>query len=86
VRVMFGVLSLVIVVGVVASLARKQVQAVGMGTTGHAAATVGETPASVVGADGRTVSGQARSIEQKARDDVAQALKKGADRVEHADP
>ena len=86
VKMIFGILSLVIVLGVVASLVRKQTQAVGIGIAAPPVEAANPTPASVAGPAGQTVAGQARSIEQRARDDVTQALKKAADRNERADP
>ena len=81
-----GILSLVIVLGVLALVARKQVRAVSIGTAGIPLEAASQAPASLARPPDPTVAGQARSIEQKARDDVAQALKEGAERSERADP
>ena len=82
----FGILSLVIVLGILALMARKQVHAVAIGSAAIPLEAASQAPASGAGAQDPSVAGQARSIEQKARDDVTQALKQGAERSERADP
>ena len=72
-RAIFGVLSLLIVLVIVGSLAKKQLGALGAGaSTGSAAAS------------SQTVPQQAKSMQDKARDDTVRALQQGADRTQRS--
>ena len=73
VRAVFGVVSLLVVLAVVAFVAKSQLHTVAAAQTGTASA-----PAA-------TVTSEPRGIEEKARDDVARALQDGAKRTEDAD-
>ena len=107
-RAIFGVLSLLIVLAIVGSLAKKQLS--GLGSSGvasrsaeaasQARAQAGIEPGSRDGAtlaipggmpgamagdvSGLTVPQQARSMQDKARDDTLRALQQGADRTQRA--
>ncbi len=73
-RAIFGVLSLLIVLVIVGSLAKKQLGALGAGgaSTGSAAAS------------SQTVPQRAQSMQDKARDDTVRALQQGADRTQRS--
>ena len=72
-RAIFGVLSLLIVLVIVGSLAKKQLGALGAGaSTGSAAAL------------SQTVPQRAKSMQDKARDDTVRALQQGADRTQRS--
>jgi TctA family transporter len=73
-RAVFGIVSLLIALAVVAFVARTQMRATAVAGS-----------AGVVPAQGATVASQAASIEDKARADVARALQEGARRTEDAD-
>ena len=78
-RAIFGVLSLLIVLAIVGSLARKNLQAsvaVPAGVPGAVAADV----------SGLTVPQQSKALQDKVRDDTARALQQGAERTQRADP
>jgi hypothetical protein len=74
VRAVFGIVSVLIALAVVAFVARTQMRA----TTVAGSAGAGSPSAA-------TVASQAASIEDKARADVARALQEGARRTEDAD-
>ncbi len=74
-RAIFGVLSLVIALAVVASLAMRQ------GGGQAAAVTSTGSPGSVPSG---TLPQQSKSIQDKVRDDTARALQQGADRTDRA--
>ncbi|MDQ6680330.1 MAG: hypothetical protein M3Y67_05120 [Pseudomonadota bacterium] len=80
-RIVFGALSLLVVLAIVGALAKHQWQAPGAHngvTAGTAAAT---TPnAGIADASGRTVPQQSRDIQKQFRDDTVRALQQGADR------
>jgi len=80
-KAVFGIVALVIVLACVGVIAKRQLQAAGVG--GGAAAAIG---ASAVGADGATVAQQARDLQEQARADTARALEQGAERNRRADP
>lgn len=67
-RVVFGVVSLLIVLAIVGMLAKTQLRAVGV---------VAPQPA---GDAASTVPQQAQQIQQRVRDDVTRALQQGAER------
>ena len=78
-RAIFGVLSLLIVLAIVGSLARKNLQAsvvVPVGVPGTTATDV----------SGLTVPQQSKALQDKIRDDTARALQQGAERTQRADP
>lgn len=101
-RVLFGVLSLLLVLAIVGSLAKNQLQALSGGERRAAdaaaaaagqslpppeaqragAATAPAVPRS--NASGGSVAEQARSLQQKMRDDTERALQQGAERNEAA--
>ncbi len=94
VKAIFGILSLVIVLAIVGSLTKKQLQAVGggSGATRNAAAAsavgiAGNAIPGAVGADPNvTVPQHARSMQEKARSDTVRALEQGTQRNQRADP
>lgn len=76
-RAVFGVLSLLVVVGIVGVLVSKQMKAMKV-TTG----VVTGAPADAASA---TVRQQSQQIQQKVADDVTKALQQGAARNEQAE-
>jgi hypothetical protein len=78
VKAVFGILSLVIVLAVIGTLAKKQLQAVGVT---NVAPAVGAASA----AQAATVPQQARALEDKARADTVRALQQGAQRTDAAE-
>ena len=74
-RVIFGVLSLLIVLAIVGSLVRQQRSTLG---GGRVSAHAGH------GASQATVQQQSQAIQDKIRDDTARALQQGAERTERA--
>jgi hypothetical protein len=89
-RLVFGALSLLVVLAIVGSIAKKQLHALtGGAATGAPAVTAhGRDPADPPAADsaGMTVPQQAQDIAQQVRRDTARALQQGADRNARAEP
>jgi hypothetical protein len=79
-KAIFGVLGLVVVLALVATLAKRQLQATGNVVAHGLPATL------AVEASAPPLSQQARSIEEGARGDTERALQQGAQRNESADP
>ena len=84
-KAIFGVLALLVVLAIVGSLANKQLQAVGPGSSGAAAVAGAAAPVAVDG-NAATVAEQARSIQEQARTNAAAALEQGAQRNQRAEP
>jgi len=99
-KAIFGVLSLVIVLAVIGSLAKTQLFGNGVAGTGLAGRASAAERAAAVAADAgaapgatppalsnaATVPVQAKTLQQQARDRTAGALQQGADRNQRADP
>jgi len=85
-KVIFGVLSLLVVFAIVGSIARRQLHAVAPGSAVGAGAIAGSAASFAVDPNASTVAEQARSIQERARADTARALEQGAQRNERADP
>lgn len=76
-RLIFGVLSLLVVAAIVMVLAKQQLQAVGTIRPAAPAAVPGATPAAAP-APPPTVAEGARQMQQRVADDVTKALQQGA--------
>jgi hypothetical protein len=76
VRAIFGVVSLLVVLGIVAIVAMKQLKAVGAGTS--AAAASASLPQGVTDATA-TVREQSQQLQQRVESDIARAMAQGAD-------
>ncbi|MEO8835887.1 MAG: hypothetical protein ABI364_04035 [Caldimonas sp.] len=86
-KAIFGILSLVIVLAIVGSIAKKQLSA-SSGLAGRAAAADRAASLAVdsgVAADA-TVPQQAKALEEQARERTVRALQQGVDRNNRADP
>jgi hypothetical protein len=88
VKAVFGILALVVVLAVVASLAKTRLHTVGGGaSTGrNAAAAAGALPGAVATDPNATVPQQSRALQERARAETARALEHDADRNRRADP
>jgi hypothetical protein len=88
VKAVFGILALVVVLAVVASLAKTQLHTVGGGASAgrNAAAAAGALPGAVAADPNATVPQQSRALQERARAETARALEQGADRNRRADP
>ena len=71
-RIVFGVLSLLVVLAIVGSLVRTQLHALDGGAATRASAAAGTA--------GLTVPQQSQNIQQQFRDDTDRALQQGVDR------
>lgn len=71
-RAIFGGLSLLVVLGIVAIMAMKQLKAVGTSTA--AAAAAASLPQAAA-----TVRAQSEQLQQRVQDDLARAMAQGAD-------
>ena len=99
-KAIFGVLSLVIVLAVIGSIAKTQLFGSGVAGTGLAGRASAADRAAAVAADpgaaarttspalsnAATVPEQSKTLQQQARDRTAGALQQGADRNQRADP
>jgi hypothetical protein len=85
-KAIFGVLSLLVVLAVVASIAKKQLQAVAPASATRAAAIAGSAASFAPDPNAATVAEQARSMQERARVNTARALEQGVQRNERADP
>ena len=98
-KAIFGVLSLVIVLAVIGSIAKKQLFGSGVAGTGLAGRAAAADRAALAADPGgaaratspalpsaETVPQQAKTLQQQARDRTAGALQQGADRNQRADP
>ena len=85
-KAIFGVLSLLVVLAIVASIAKKQLQAVAPASATRAAAVAGSSASFAADPNAATVAEQARSMQERARANTARALEQGVQRNERADP
>ena len=91
---LFGLLALVIVLAVVASIVKKELSATGLAdrstpVASQAAATGGDgSAATAIGLDPGTGNARQRSatLQEQARDRTAQALRQGDERNRRAEP
>ena len=79
-KAVFGILALVLVLAVVASLAKHQLHAVGGGTAAPVPGAIVADP------NAGTVPEQARALQERARAETARALEQGAERNRRSDP
>ena len=79
-RVVFGVMSLLVVLAIVGTLGKKQFEALGLSgqTATRAAGLPGATGVPV---EGTTMPAQAKTIQNNVRDAAAAAMQQGADRA-----
>ena len=83
-RLIFGVLSLLLVLAVIGSVGKKQLEALGMmGARGDRAtvAVPGGVPAATPAPVDGSVLAQSRAMQNQVRDAAARALQQGADRA-----
>ena len=85
-KAIFGVLSLLVVLAIVGSIAKRQLQAVAPDSSARAAAIAGSAASFAADPNASTVREQARSIQEQARTNTARALEQGVQRNERADP
>ncbi len=94
-KAVFGILSLVVVLAVLGFVARKQQQAVdagggivqrGQDAESRARALAADSANRAAQAGAGTVPQQARSIQERARDNTVRALEQGADGNRRAEP
>ncbi len=79
-RLVFGVMSLLVVLAIVGTLGKKQFEALGL--SGQAATRAAGLPgATAAPVEGATVPAQAKAIQNNVRDAAAAALQQGADRA-----
>ena len=83
-KAIFAVVSLLVVLAIVASIARRQLQAAVPASAGRTAEIAASAASS--DADAATVSEQVRSMQERARTNTARALEQGVQRNERADP
>ncbi len=85
-RAIFGVLSLVVVLAIVGSIAKKQLSGSGLAGRAVAADRAASLPAGSVAPAAATVPQQSQALQQQARDRTVRALQQGAERNNRADP
>ncbi len=85
-KAIFGVLSLLVVLAIVGSIAKRQLHAVAPSSAARAAAVAGSAASFGADPDAATVAAQARSMQEQARANTARALEQGVQRNQRADP
>jgi predicted lipid-binding transport protein (Tim44 family) len=85
-KAIFGVMALLLVLAIVGSIAKKQLQAIGPNQAARAAAIDASAPSFAADPDAATVGARARSMQERARAETARALEQGVQRNERADP
>jgi hypothetical protein len=85
-KAIFGVLSLLVVLAIVGSIAKRQLQAVAPSSAGRAAAIAGSAASFTADPNAATVAEQARSMQERARANTTRALEQGVQRNQRADP
>ena len=85
-KAIFGGMALLLVLAIVGSIAKKQLQAIGPSPAARAASIGASVPSFAPDPDAATVSAQARSMQERARSETARALEQGVQRNERADP
>ena len=85
-KTVFGILGLVVVLAVAASLVKTQLHAVGGGASAQRNAAAGLPAAVVADPNAATVPDQARALQERARAETARALEQGAERNRRAEP
>ena len=85
-KAIFGVLSLLIVLAIVGSIAKKQLSASGLAGRAAAADRAASLPVDSGAPAGATVPQQAKALENQARERTVRALQQGVDRNNRADP
>ncbi len=78
-RLIFGVLSLLVVLAIVGTLGKKQFEALGL--SGQAATRAAALPGAASAPAEGTVPRQAKAIQDNVRDAAAAALQQGAERT-----
>jgi hypothetical protein len=87
-RLIFGALSLLIVLAIIGTVGKKQFEALGAGVRGERATVAvpgGVSGAAPAPADGN-LPAQSRAIQNNVRDAAANALQQGADRPAASNP
>ena len=85
-KAVFGILGLVVVLAIVASLAKTQLRAVGGGASAQRNAAAALPGAIAADPNAATVPQQARALEDRARAETVRALEQGAERNRRAEP
>ena len=85
-KAIFGVMALVLVLAIVGSIAKKQLQAIGAGDAARSAAVAGSAPSFAADPNAATVAEQAKSMQERARAETVRALEQGEQRNRRADP
>ncbi len=85
-KAIFGVMALVLVLAIVGSIAKKQLQAIGAGDAARSAAVAGSVPSFAADPNAATVAEQAKSMQERARAETVRALEQGEQRNRRADP
>jgi hypothetical protein len=83
-KAIFGVMALVLVLAIVGSIAKKQLQAIGPADPARSAALTGPAPG--LATEPGTVAEQARSMQERARAETARALDQGVQRNQRSEP
>jgi hypothetical protein len=85
-RLIFGALSLLLVLAIIGSVGKKQFEALGMRGGAATVAVPGGVPAASPAPADASVPAQSRAIQNNVRDAAANALLQGADRAASANP
>jgi hypothetical protein len=87
-RLIFGAVSLLIVLAIIGTVGKKQFEALGFGSRGGAAtiAVPGGAPGATPATVDASLPAQSRAIQNNVRDAATNALQQGADRAAASNP
>lgn len=85
-KAIFGMIVLLLVLAIVGSIARKQLQATGPDASARSAAAAGSPPSFAADPSATTVAEQANSMQERARAETTRALERGVQRNQRSDP
>ncbi len=85
-RAIFGVMALLLVLAIVGTLAKRQLQVAGARASARSTAVAASAPSFAPDPDAVTVVEQSKSMQERARAETTRALEQGVQRNQRSDP
>lgn len=85
-RAIFGVMALLLVLAIVGTLAKRQLQVAGARASARSTAVAASAPSFAPDPDALTVVEQSKSMQERARAETTRALEQGVQRNQRSDP
>jgi hypothetical protein len=85
-RAIFGVMALLLVLAIVGTLAKRQLQVAGERASARSIAVAASAPSFAPDPNAVTVPEQSKSMQERARAETARALEQGVQRNQRSDP